>query len=74
MCVASAMSRCAHIFGLLHLLLNKATCPPCHQTDAELQSDVPCTVSQRAGAREKRESIPLNVSMRPNMGPIKGEK
>ena len=36
MCVASAMSRCAHIFGLLHLLLNKATCPPCHQTDAEL--------------------------------------
>ena len=36
MCVASVMSRCAHIFGLLHLLLNKATCPPCHQTDAEL--------------------------------------
>ena len=74
MCVASAMSRCAHIAGLLYLVLNKATCPPCHQTDAELQSDVPCTVSQRAGAREKRESIPLNVSMRPNMGPIKGEK
>ena len=36
MCVASAMSRCAHIAGLLYLLLNKATCPPCHQTDAEL--------------------------------------
>ena len=69
MCVASAVSRCAHISGLLHLLLNESTCPLCHQTDVELQSDVPCTSKPKSwGQRKMRGHTP-----KPNMGPIKGE-
>lgn len=62
MCVASAMSRCAHISGLLHLLLHEATCHSSDQTDAKLPGDIPCTSKPKSwGLGKKKGHTPKRL-------------